>query len=678
MAGQAAAQDAAATAGAAPAEGVIIYRPDYFAAQRPNTALDMVNRLPGFSLEEGDQVRGFAGAAGNVLIDGQRPTTKADSLGDILSRIPASQVERIELIRGGAPGIDMQGRSVVANVIRRKGDSLTQTAAVGAHVFAETGKVMPTWRYELSWRSGERSADLALTRGTSMDDSVWHGTRVRRDATGALLSREYVGNEGDGAPHSAKVGFKTPLGPGVLRANATYQISNFKYEEHFRSPLDRIDSIDRSRDDRLELGLNYAWNLTPTLSLEALGLQKTGNSEYRGTYRYTGGFDIFTSEAEIGETIGRVVLRNRFSDTLTVEGGGEAAFNFREGHVAYMSNGAPVTLPSADVRVEEKRAEGFIQGTWKPMDKLTVEGGVRVESSTISEDGSNQLERSFVYPKPRLLLTWSPNKQNQLRLRIEKEVGQLNFGDFVASSNLSAGYVVAGNPDLRPEQSLTVEGVYERRFWDRGALVLTLRHQQIDDVIDRVPVFVDADSNGVADDLDGDGFGDYFDAPGNIGSGTNTEASVNLTLPTDRLHIKGGELKVDYTWRDSEVTDPTTGESRRISGQRPQVTEVRFRQDLPKYKLNWSVGYYGGWEETHYRFNQVLHMDIWNFYFASVEYKPDPKTSVSLEASNFAPFTFSRERKVYTGPRDTSPLAFAEDLETRSQFRIYARVRRTF
>ena len=68
-------------------EGVISYTPADFAAARPNTALDMINRLPGFAFNGGEQVRGFAGAAGNVLIDGQRPTIKTDSLGDTLGRI---------------------------------------------------------------------------------------------------------------------------------------------------------------------------------------------------------------------------------------------------------------------------------------------------------------------------------------------------------------------------------------------------------------------------------------------------------------------------------------------------------------------------------------------------------------------------------------------------------------
>lgn len=112
------AQIAPAPEAAETADGRILsYEPEFFADSNPNTALDMVNRVPGFRLENGDDVRGYAGAGGNALINGARPASKSDTASDVLARTPASRVERIELIRGGAPGIDMQGRSVLVNVI---------------------------------------------------------------------------------------------------------------------------------------------------------------------------------------------------------------------------------------------------------------------------------------------------------------------------------------------------------------------------------------------------------------------------------------------------------------------------------------------------------------------------------------------------------------------------------
>ncbi|MDP1777562.1 MAG: TonB-dependent receptor, partial [Brevundimonas sp.] len=56
-------------------QGVLVFTPDFFAAQRPNTALDMVSRVPGFSVQDGDGSRGFEGAVGNILVNGSRPAS---------------------------------------------------------------------------------------------------------------------------------------------------------------------------------------------------------------------------------------------------------------------------------------------------------------------------------------------------------------------------------------------------------------------------------------------------------------------------------------------------------------------------------------------------------------------------------------------------------------------------
>ena len=104
-------------ASAADAGAILIYPASSFADAEFNTAHDMVTRLPGFVFIDTDTTqRGFAGSAGNVLINGVRPASKTDILSAVLDRIAISRVDRIEVIRGSAPGIDMQGQTVIANI----------------------------------------------------------------------------------------------------------------------------------------------------------------------------------------------------------------------------------------------------------------------------------------------------------------------------------------------------------------------------------------------------------------------------------------------------------------------------------------------------------------------------------------------------------------------------------
>ena len=60
-------------------KGVLVFTPDFFASQRPNTALDMVERVPGFTPDDGAGTRGFEGSVGNILINNNRPASKNDA-----------------------------------------------------------------------------------------------------------------------------------------------------------------------------------------------------------------------------------------------------------------------------------------------------------------------------------------------------------------------------------------------------------------------------------------------------------------------------------------------------------------------------------------------------------------------------------------------------------------------
>jgi hypothetical protein len=122
-------------------DDVLTYEPAFFADFNPQTALDMVNRVPGFSVSGGGNSRGLAGNLGNVLIDGRRPSSK-DGIGSLLSRLPAASVTEIQLIRSPIPGIDMAGQEQVVNVITNQSGEWTGAWQARARVF-ENQRIVP-------------------------------------------------------------------------------------------------------------------------------------------------------------------------------------------------------------------------------------------------------------------------------------------------------------------------------------------------------------------------------------------------------------------------------------------------------------------------------------------------------------------------------------------------------
>src|SRR5947209_5990971 len=170
-----------------------VYEAAFFAQYAPRSALDIVQRVPGFSLDLGAtqtqqgsvDVRGFAGTAGNVVINGARPSTKAETIDVTLSRIPAQQVIRVELGPGDLYGSDYAGKSQVLNVV------LSQQSGIDGNVTAAAkrwfdGYVNNDIQGSALIRRG--ASTINLSAGTGRNRQAEEGTDdVRIAATGELL-----------------------------------------------------------------------------------------------------------------------------------------------------------------------------------------------------------------------------------------------------------------------------------------------------------------------------------------------------------------------------------------------------------------------------------------------------------------------------------------------------------
>ncbi len=91
-------------ASAVPPSNPNVFPDTYFAQYSPRTALDMVQQLPGFTIESQNNGgnRGLGAARENVLINGERIAKKSLDAVTALSRIAAANVLRIELLDGGS------------------------------------------------------------------------------------------------------------------------------------------------------------------------------------------------------------------------------------------------------------------------------------------------------------------------------------------------------------------------------------------------------------------------------------------------------------------------------------------------------------------------------------------------------------------------------------------------
>ena len=644
--------------------GVLVFEPVFFADSRPNTALDMIARLPGFSFSSGDSgTRGLSGASGNVLIDGALPSSKTDGLDDVLGRISAASVARIELIRGGAPGIDMRGQPVVANVVLVRTVTTERVLEINSYLYPD-GYLGPVLGASWSRREGDEQIEASISASSDRTDGTGDGFRRRYDPAGALIQDAELDRWDRYRNVTATGAVQRRLAGGRLRVNGLIGLYESADTQDIRilsgAGTDNANAEESSSLEG-ELGANWVRDLDPRSALELTALQRYETEDYAGVSTSGGDSETFTSDSTAGESILRAALRFRPSDRWALETGLEAAWNVLDSATTYAENGVPVPLPSAAVRVEELRGEVFGQATWRPSPEFTLEAGLRVEVSEISQSGDTESSQSFVYPKPRLQATWTPRAGHQFRLRIEQEVGQLEFEDFIASADIDIGQVEGGNPDLAPQQDTVIEAIYERRFWGEGVIDATVQYAALKDVIDVIPL-----TGG-------------FDGVGNIGEGRSGYYRLRLTLPMDRLGLPNARLTARTTWAWSRVTDPVTGETRRLQDSQAFGCEIDFSQDLAGGR--WSYGIEHGCNVDKGRVSRVREVR-WSreepFVLIYGQWKPRDDLTLRVDLGNATDQSQGYERLIYSGPRDVAPVSLREVRQTSATPWLFLQVRKTF
>jgi outer membrane receptor protein involved in Fe transport len=485
------------------------------------------------------------------------------------------------------------------------------------------------------------------------------GRNIRRDAAGAVLRDEAFVNDGWGGSDTARVNYSGPLAGGKVEATAEYGVHDWKEWQKISSP-GVLRTSDYAEDTKSgELGVTYIRPLKPKWTLETRVIHQFESFDdvATGADSQAGLDQRFTAKGDSSESIVRALVRHEAGAALTIEAGGELAYNMLDTRQAYVENGAPVALPSASVKVEELRGEAFTKTTWRVNPRLTLEGGLRLETSTIKQSGDASNKESFFYAKPRFQATWTPKANHQVRFRFERELGQLDFEDFAASSDFDDGNVYGGNVDLRPEQRWISEVTFERRFWGEGIVSVGYRHDEIIDVIDRLP-------------LDGG-----LSAVGNIGNGTLDRLSVNIVVPTDKWGIKGGRFTFKNDWNETHVTDPTTHKDRPISEVRPTQANIGFQQDIASWKTQWGINWLPKLGRETFDPDQTSGWRGAAYFETFVEYKPTPTLSLRAQLNMWDDFVI--RRTVYAD-RDTRAVAFSEERDINPRSFWTLRLRKTF
>jgi hypothetical protein len=643
LCGSAGAVQAAQTAGP---DGRTVYEAAYFAQFAPSNALQIVQHVPGFTLELGNQeVRGFGQAAGNVVINGQRPSSKSDTLETVLARIPASRVARVEIGPGDLFGSEFSGKPVVLNLVTTSAGGLAGTFD-GTLRRTYVGHIEPDATVSALLRRGKS------TFNASAGFQGFPGTEEGFDRITALPSGdllEFRRKVNTFTDRTAFLSGSWALNGGDNRtAHLNFRVAQGWFDLNQKN--DVFPTGGTIRDDRLSQDYGtcvYELGGDVTRPLLGGGIKLIGLATRRHRHNVDSSFNRVQSVVRGGfvqdlasqrnETVARLVWNRSNLHGWSVETGIEGVLNSLDSDVNLFlidSGGAQtrIDLPVDQAVVKEYRGEAFVNAG-RPLSKtLRLDLGLTYEASRLTVSGDAEAERVLKFLKPKASLDYRDKSGWHAQLSVARTVAQLNFEDFISTAELTNDRVNGGNADLVPQRAWELSATLEQPILGDGLVKIEAGYNRISLVQDRIPT------------------PEGFDAPGNLGNGRMLILKSTIDAPLAKLGIKGGRLTIHSSLVDTSVEDPYTHRQRHFSGYNLYSADASFRQDLGK----WAYGatFYVNAPTFFFRQNEIDRPFADNPYVqAFVEYRPTPKTTITFSLDNVTNAAAFRDRTFFTPDR---------------------------
>lgn len=598
----------------------VTYPAAYFQQWNPVTAADMIDRIPGIAIALEDNSsnnqndRGL-GSAESILINGRRLSGKDNDAQSQLSRIPFDQVSHIEIIRGTSVElVGVRNEGQIINVVTNQSSEISMTVSAGLN-FYQDDHTEPAGSWIINGSSDRLDYRVGLERRAEYQviDSI----------------EESVYGTGNFAPNDLRLTYDvTDQVDQVFTSNTAFAIDeqqtfvlNLQYEEsdpprnvdrtildyNFQPPavFREREQYDSERQS-WEVGADYNRSFADASNLQLLAISNRQDYDtLRNRFRVLD--DSVQQDLAIqndtvsSEEIVRAVYNRPLTESQSIEFGLERAQTTLETSLALSrlnasGNLVSVAVPNANSEIQEVRYEGFTVHNWQINSRMRLESTLLYETSEITQSGDVSRSRDFDFVRPKLDYRFNISPNLQFQFAIEKFVAQLSFADFAANTDPrdEERDTVAGNPELRQEQSWRYTSTLEYRFSEsRGVINLRAWHWDITDAMGRIDA---TEPNGP-----------LTSAAGNIGDAEVQAIQINASFrPQPNLLLSASVLG-----RQSEVVDPFSGQPRRHVPNDRGFYTLGLRHDVTSVNLNYGFDYRDTDQGNRplYDINRIDHLD---------------------------------------------------------------------
>jgi outer membrane receptor for ferrienterochelin and colicins len=686
-------------------DSTVTYPAEFFAQYEPFSVNDMLDRIPGISVARGNSGGGDGGPGSSsganrrglglggdqILINGRRTTGKENEGNSQLSRIPANQVQYIEIIRGTSGNLDVRGGSQVINIVLLEAESSSSIAYEINADHLHDGELKPGGKVSLTGQRGALDYLFSAESEPRWERRKGFENSFLVDGTPNDNVSRVTTTDSQPLVFSANLGYEFGVND-IAHINAQYEDADapfigertiFNFVNTPRKDIVQLDDNNNS-SEFWEIGGDYEHTFANSARWKTLFIvnqKEDDNLRERFDIGATSReLDLFlTNFNRYQERIIRSSYSFAFAGSQNLEFGIERAQTILDsslqlgllsgsGIASQVFGGLP-EVNNANATVEEIRYESFIIHNLQINSRMSLESTLIVETSEISQSGDVNKNRDFDFIRPKVDYRFDITPSLQFRATVQKDVSQLSFNDFTANTNSADDdqNTIAGNPELRQEQSWRYDLNLEYRFNDdNGVISSNIYYHDLEDVIDRVDVSTETTIQS---------------ANGNIGDGERYGLSLNGSLRLNVIDQPGILVTAGLNLESSSVADPFLGIDRRLNRQGRGDYSLGLRHDMPQRNVNYGFTYRNSILDGRKVFD-IDRIESYNsdpFSILFIEYQGFEGMTLRFEASNPHESERCRVRLRYSGGTiATGALSEIEDSCSHAGEKYAIKIRGTF
>lgn len=548
---------------------------------------EVLGKLPGVEIKGGGhRARGMSRDSVQILIDGERQVGGA---GGALNRLPAEQLERVEILRGSSA--EFGGASVLTvNLVLKKALSKRSTDfKLGLGVRGDEPNA------QFSWTENGGSGNFAWSLPISLNfnNSAIDSSAARRYST-AGVSTFWQQEQNSGTSKMGHHAFSprftwkdgrdsVTISPMVFYGSTTRN-SNTNITQ-YTDPVAGTGLANSGERDSRETGTHQMWRL------RVEGEKHLGDAKLTGRVAFNDGRNNSEVARSVRDAANVLTTFNESTRTTNKEfntaaridksfgthllsAGAEYVKNRRE-DAQLFGGGFAAT---GNHRASSRDGILWLQDDWTPVDAFTLTTGLRMENMTIAAENVSQQRVGLL---PSIAARWQPSERWVLRtslgagMKMPKldEISNATTRSVAANTPVEADK--RGNANLVPERNLNYEAAVEHYLPQKAGVL-------------GANIYVRSTSNFIEHRMQQEGVR-WVDRPYNEGDALHYGIELDGKVHMDNFGWKGATLKSHLTIPYGQVDDTRLGITRMARDTPRYVLSMGLDQSLPKLKSSYGA-----------------------------------------------------------------------------------------